>query len=85
MASANRERTLVPGPKAQTIVDDLIAEIRAGKLQPGDPLPTARELRERYRCSITPVREAMIHLKATGWAVGRAGVRVYVASKLPSL
>lgn len=73
----------MPSSKRQQIVDDLIADVRAGRLKPGNPLPTARELRERYHCSITPVREAINELKATGWAVGAPGIRVFVADDPP--
>lgn len=72
-----------PLPLGRRIADDLIAMIKSGELRPGDPLPSARELRERYRCSITPVREAVNLLKARGWAVGQPGVAVYVADPLP--
>lgn len=82
MAMRTQEITM-PSSKRQQIVDDIVADVRAGRLKPGEALPTARELRERYNCSITPVREAMNELKATGWAVGAPGIRVFVADNPP--
>jgi GntR family transcriptional regulator len=68
-----------PGPLARRIVDDVRALIRSGELKPGDRLPTHAELRKRYGCSITPVREAMSALKQAGIVYGHAGRAVYVA------
>lgn len=82
MAVRTREITM-PTSKKQEIVDSVIAQIDAGHLRPGDPLPTARELREQFRCSITPVREAINELKALRYVVGVPGVRVYVADHPP--
>lgn len=67
--------------------DQIIAAIRddiaAGRLKPGDALPTAAELRARFDCSITPVREAVNYLKAIRVVTGVPGVRVFVADKPP--
>lgn len=77
-----REITM-PTSKTQEIVDWVIGEIRAGRLQPGDPLPTASELRAQFDVSITPVRRATDELKHRGYVVGLPGVRVYVADNPP--
>lgn len=82
MAVRTREITM-PTTKKDQVVEHFIGEIRAGRLRPGDPLPTAREIREAFGFSITPVREAINHLKLLGYVVGVPGVRVYVADHPP--
>lgn len=69
----------LPVPKRQQIIDAILADIEAGRLKPGDPVPSAAELRATFECSITPVREAINHLKAIGVVAGVPGVRVFVA------
>lgn len=83
MSLRTREITM-PTSKKMEIVDYLKGQIDAGVLRPGDPVPTATELRAQFRCSITPVREAISHLKILGYLVGMPGVRVYVADHPPS-
>lgn len=76
------EITMPPAySKKQQIIDDITRQIRAGELQPGAKLPSARELRERYGSSITPIREAIEYLKATGLLVGVPGVGVFVTGE----
>ena len=58
--------------KTQQIIRALEAEIAAGTLKPGDRIPSARELREQYGVSDTPVRDAINYLKARGVLVGEA-------------
>lgn len=45
---------------------DLLARIEEGALQPGDRLPTERELMAHYGVSRTVIREAMSSLRASG-------------------
>lgn len=45
---------------------DLLARIEGGTLQPGDRLPTERELMAQYGVSRTVIREAMSSLRAAG-------------------
>lgn len=73
----------MPTSKKDQIVGFILGEIRAGRLKPGDPLPTSAELRTQFGFSVTPVREAINWLKATGWVVGMPGVRVFVADDPP--
>lgn len=83
MALRTREITVPTSSKRQQIIDDIVRQIRTGVLAPGAQLPTAAQLRVIYECSITPVREAINHLKSTGYVVGVPGVRVFVADKPP--
>jgi DNA-binding GntR family transcriptional regulator len=51
----------VPKPRAlyATIADELRAQISSGELQPGDRLPSERDLIESYGASRTTIREAV--------------------------
>lgn len=73
----------MPTSKKDQIIASIRGDIAAGRLKPGDALPTAAELRVTFDCSITPVREAINWLKATGYVVGMPGVRVFVADNPP--
>jgi DNA-binding GntR family transcriptional regulator len=75
----------LPVPKRQQIIDAILGDIAAGRLKPGDPLPSAAELRAQFDCSITPVREAVNWLKAVGYVTGVPGVRVFVADPQPGI
>lgn len=69
--------------KTQIIIRALEADVAAGILKPGDRIPSARELREQFDASATPVRDAINYLKARGLLVGEAGVGVFVAERPP--
>ena len=79
-----RTREITMPTKKERLVEHLKGQIDAGILRPGDPVPTATELREQFGYSITPVREAINELKLLGYLVGQPGVRVYVADHPPS-
>lgn len=71
--------------KTQQIITMIEGEITAGRLKPGDRIPSARELKERYGFSGTPVRDAINNLKARGFLVGEPGVGVFVAEHPPGV
>lgn len=74
----------VPPSKRQQIIDDIIEMVRSGQLAPGDPIPSAAQLIRQYApISITPVRQAIDHLKTRELLVGAVGRAVYVAKPLP--
>lgn len=79
-----RTREITMPTKKQEIVEYIRGQIDAGHLRPGDPVPTATELRAQFDVSITPVREAILELKLLGYLKGQPGVRVYVADHPPS-
>lgn len=57
----------------EMIVEQIEAEIRRGRLHPGDRLPGERRLMETFSVSRPTVREAMRVLHATGVVSTRAG------------
>lgn len=79
-----RTREITMPTKKEAIVAHLKGQIDAGELRPGDPVPTAAELREQFDVSITPVREAINELKLLGYLKGQPGVRVYVSDRPPT-
>lgn len=78
------EVAVPPATKKQQILAAILAQIEDGTLRPGDPLPSHRELRAQFECSITPVRDALAELKLRGYVVGVPGAAVYVASRPPT-
>jgi GntR family transcriptional regulator, N-acetylglucosamine utilization regulator len=56
-------------PKYWRISQDVIAEIRSGRLKPGDRVPSENELISRYGVSNTTARKAHQELERGGWAV----------------
>jgi GntR family transcriptional regulator len=73
-----------PPSKRQQIIDDIVAAVRAGELVPGDAIPSTSALMAEYDVSITPVREAVNHLKTRELLVGAVGRAVFVADPLPN-
>jgi DNA-binding GntR family transcriptional regulator len=63
--------TIQPGPVApwRQIHAQLRAEIEAGRLAPGDRLPSIVDLAETYGVALTTVRKALDALKAEGLIV----------------
>ena len=68
-----RPRGLVP-----EVVDTLAADMREGRLQTGDKLPTESELMGRFEVSRTVVREAISRLQASGLVETRHGIGTFV-------
>ena len=72
---------VVPRKKLSHAVEErLLAEVRAGGVMPGDPLPSERELMARYNVGRPAIREAMQNLQRMGLIEIRHGERPRVAS-----
>ncbi len=71
-------------PSWQRVFGDLIAQIKDGRLRPGDKLPTRRQLGEQYKVSDPTVDSAILALKVAGWVRGHQGKGVYVTDTPPS-
>ncbi len=68
-----------PAPLRHRIADAVVAELRAGRLRPGDTLPSTRALAAALRLSRGPVVAAYDELAAAGFVVSRAGSGAVVA------
>ncbi|MEV1328537.1 GntR family transcriptional regulator [Micromonospora costi] len=66
-------------PLWRRIRREIQAKVDAGILQPGDKLPTTKELAEQYETSGVTVRKAIDLLIEAGVLEGRQGVGVFVA------
>jgi len=76
-ARVRRPRGLVP-----EIVSSLEADMRDGRLLPGDKLPTESALMARFDVSRTVVREAISRLQAAGQVETRHGIGTFVNAVL---
>ncbi len=65
-------------PLYQEIADELLEEIRSGKVPVGSMMPTEMELRERFGVSRHTVREAMRQLGEMGLLTRQAGLGTIV-------
>ena len=66
------------------VAEELLASIAAGRLEPGDRLPSERTLSEQFGVSRTVIREAIRSLAARGVVESRAGSGLVVATMDPS-
>lgn len=78
--------TLTP-PQKTTIVEDIVqqilAQMQAGLLQPGDKLPTERQLMELLNVSRASVREALQALIGMGVIESRVGEGTFIKAMKP--
>ncbi|MDA0841351.1 MAG: GntR family transcriptional regulator [Planctomycetota bacterium] len=56
-------------------------EISSGLLAPGSKMPSIRELSQRFRISVFPIRQAVERLEAQGYVVRRHGSGTYVKDR----
>jgi GntR family transcriptional regulator/MocR family aminotransferase len=68
-----------PAPLRHRVADAVVAELRAGRLRPGDALPSTRALARVLGLSRGPVVAAYDELAAAGFVVSRAGSGAVVA------
>ena len=69
-------------PMYSQIVAQVIAKVMAGDWQPGQPLPSIRELASATRVSVITVKRAYLELEHSGVIVTRPGKGSFVADSL---
>ena len=72
------------GPAHQVVADDLRARIDRGELRPGDVVPTARALGERFSVSRAAAARATAELRSEGLLTGGRGRPNRVAGAGPT-
>jgi DNA-binding FadR family transcriptional regulator len=68
-----------PRQRYEDVADRLAADIRAGRLAPGDRLPSERDLARRLEVGRASVREAIASLQVAGMIETRPGAGSFVA------
>ena len=69
------------GPRYKAIADCLAADLQAGRLAPGDRLPTHRELAEQLELTVGTVTRAYAEAERRGLVRGEVGRGTYVAEQ----
>jgi len=69
------ERHLDPRPRplSTRVVDDIVEQIRDGRLQPGDRVPSTGELADHYGVASMTALRAMRELQVRGATYGMVG------------
>ena len=70
-------------PAYLQIKEQIVALIRAGKLKPGERLPSSRQLSRQLDIARKTVLSAYLELSAEGWIDSRPGSRTFVSETLP--
>ncbi|MCB5180259.1 GntR family transcriptional regulator [Streptomyces antimicrobicus] len=70
-------------PRYLQIAEDIVQQIRAGALKPGDQVPSEAEMIERYGVSGGTIRKAMTEIRASGLVDTRHGKGSYVKARPP--
>lgn len=68
----------------ERVAEALRQAIRTGGLQPGDKLPSNRELAKQQSVSLVTAQKAVGILQDEGWVVARPSVGVYVSDTQPT-
>jgi GntR family transcriptional repressor for pyruvate dehydrogenase complex len=83
--SAIRTTTVKRRRLYEDVASGLEAMIRDGALEPGDGLPSERELTQRFGVGRTAVREALFHLQKMGLIELKSGERAKVTRPTPEV
>ncbi|WP_405921367.1 GntR family transcriptional regulator [Streptomyces sp. NBC_00122] len=70
-------------PRYLQIAEDIVQQIRAGALKPGDQVPSEADMVERYGVSGGTIRKAMLEIRASGLVDTRHGKGSYVKARPP--
>lgn len=68
-------------PLYQQLSDEIKAQIKGGKLKPGDRLMTEAELSQEYEVSRITVRKAIELLVDDGYVIRKQGIGTFIAEK----
>ena len=60
------------------VADALRQDVQQGRYEPGDQLPSERDLRERFSVSTNTIRAAIVQLRAEGLVLSHQGRGVFV-------
>ena len=71
-------------PIYRQLVEQVRREVMLGRLQPGDQLPTLREVVDALAINPNTVVKAYTELEHEGLVVRRQGMGTYVAQRLPA-
>jgi GntR family transcriptional repressor for pyruvate dehydrogenase complex len=69
---------------SQNVLDQILTEIREGRLKPGERLPSERQLMEAFSVGRSTVREAVRGLVTLGLVTNRQGVGAVVSKQVSS-
>ena len=75
-----RSRAIKPRQRYEDVADRLAADIRAGRLAPGERLPSERDLARQLEVGRASVREAIAALQVAGMIETRPGAGSFVAA-----
>lgn len=73
----------MPQARYKQLVDQLAADIRAGRLRPGTRLPTHRDLAQREGLALVTATRVYAELQAMGLVSGETGRGTFVKESLP--
>ena len=86
MNDFQQQATRAPEPRMYRVVAERIQElIREQRMEPGERLPSERELAASLRVSRASLREGLIALELGGVVEVRGGSGVYVSERAASL
>lgn len=74
---------VTPEPPYRQVAEHLRQAIRAGRLRPGDVVPTTRELTLEYGIAMSTAARALALLRDEGWIVSRPSKPAIVAPSRP--
>jgi DNA-binding FadR family transcriptional regulator len=77
---SDQQTTFRPRQRYEQVADRLAADIRAGRLAPGERLPSERDLARRLEVGRASVREAIGALQVAGMVETRPGSGSFVAA-----
>jgi DNA-binding GntR family transcriptional regulator len=72
-----------PDPPYKQLAEFIRADIRSGKLKPGEAVPTTKQLTEEYGVAMSTAARALALLRDEAWTVSRPSKSAVVAPSQP--